>query len=410
MTEQQFFYLIIAIVVADFVLERTLSFLNRKNARQPIPNELDGIYDEESYQKSQQYNDEVGRFSTISSIFSFVLLLAALIFGWFGIVDSWIRSFSPFDMVTSLLFFAVLMVIMDLISIPFSLYRNFVIEEKYGFNKMTAKTFILDKLKGYVLTAIIGGILLAVLIYMVNSIGSGFWWYFWIVITGFTLVMNLFYTSWILPLFNKLRPVEEGELRSSIESFSQKVNFPLKNIFVMDGSKRSSKGNAFFSGLGSRKKVVLFDTLIDKHNVEELTAVFAHEVGHFKKKHILVSTVIAIAQSGLMLYLLSLMIYNSEVSWAMGGSITSIHLNILAFGILYTPVSHLMGIATNIISRKHEYEADAYARDKYAGEPLILALKKMSADHLTNLTPHPAFVFVHYSHPPLLHRIRALSA
>ena len=315
---------------------------------------------------------------------------------------------SPLDMLSTLVFFGVLFVISDIIGMPFSIYSNFVIEEKYGFNKMTIKTYILDKIKGYLLTLIIGGILLTVLIYLVNFIGGSFWIYFWAVIAGFMLIANMFYASLILPLFNKLKPLEDGELKNSIQSYSDKVEFPLKNIFVMDGSKRSSKGNAFFSGLGKKKKVVLFDTLIEKHSVEELTAVFAHEVGHYKKKHIIFSTVFSIAMMGLMLYLFSLMAFNSEVSWALGGQTSSLHLNMLAFGILYSPISSIFGIFGNVISRKNEYEADSYAKETYKAEPLIEGLKRLSSDHLSNLTPHRAFAFVHYSHPPLRERVRAL--
>lgn len=408
MNEEILINIILIILLLDFTQDRILSFLNRKSSKKPIPEELKGIYDEEKYNKSQQYNETLSRFDNVSSTSSFVLLFLAVYFGWFGAIDKWLRVFSPFDMLTSLMFFGVLFVISDVISLPFSIYRTFVIEEKFGFNRMSVKTFILDKLKGYLLTIIIGGLLLSALLYLVASIGSQFWIYFWVIVTVFILVMNVFYTSWILPLFNKLKPIQEGDLKTSIEAFSEKVNFPLKNIFVMDGSKRSSKGNAFFSGIGGKKKVVLFDTLIENHTTEELTAVFAHEVGHYKKKHIILNTVLSVGQIGIMLYLLSLMILNSEVSWAMGGDITSIHLNILAFGILYTPISHVLGLAMNGLSRKHEYEADQYAGENYDPLPLISGLKKMSSDHLTNLTPHPAYVFVHYSHPPLLQRVRAL--
>ncbi|MEQ9006687.1 MAG: M48 family metallopeptidase, partial [Ekhidna sp.] len=354
------------------------------------------------------YQAEISRFSTFSATFSFVVLLLAIYNGWFGILDQWIRTFSPLSLISPLIFFGILFVVSDLINTPFSIYRNFVIEAKYGFNKMTAKTYILDKIKGYILTIIIGGLLLGVLIYFVNAIGSEFWYYFWAVMTAFVLFANLFYTSLILPLFNKLKPMEEGELKSSIQAYCDKVNFPLKNIFIMDGSKRSSKGNAFFSGLGKKKKVVLFDTLVEKHSVQELTAVFAHEVGHFKKKHILFSTVFSIMLMGFMLFLFSRMAYSAEVSWAMGGQTSALHLNLLAFGILYSPISTILGIIGNVISRKNEYEADAYAKETYDGTPLITGLKKMSADHLSNLTPHPAFVFVHYSHPPLKERVKAL--
>lgn len=409
MSESTIFYLLLGIVTFDFALERVLSYFNRKSARNPIPTELEGIYDDEKYAKSQAYMAETSRFGTLSASISFVITFFAIYLGWFGWLDAWLRNYSPFDMITPLMFFGVLYLVSDIVGIPFSLYQNFVIEEKYGFNKMTMKTFWLDKFKGLLLTVIIGGILLAVFIYLVSFIGSGFWVYFWAVMVAFTLFANLFYTSLILPLFNKLKPIEEGELKSSIQAYSEKVKFPLKNIFIIDGSKRSSKGNAFFSGLGKGKKVVLYDTLIENHSIEELTAVFAHEVGHFKKKHILLSTFISIFIMGFMLYMLSLMIMNSQVSWAMGGTITAIHLNILAFGILYSPLSHIIGLLGNLLSRKNEYEADAYAKETYKAEPLIDALKKMSGDHLSNLTPHPAYVFVHYSHPTLLQRVRAMS-
>lgn len=409
MSQTTIYYLLLGIITFDFGLERILHFLNRKSAVKPIPEELQGIYNEEQYEKSQAYMREVSRFGTFTATLNFVLMFTAISFGWFGWLDALVTPYAPFNLITPLLFFAVLYVFTDVVGTPFAWYRHFVIEEKYGFNKMTLRTFWLDKLKGLLLTFVLGGLLLAVFIYLIEFMGTNFWLYFWGVLILFTLVANLFYTSWILPLFNKLTVLPDGELKSSIEAYCAKVKFPLKNIFVMDGSRRSSKGNAFFSGLGRRKKVVLFDTLIEKHTTEELTAVFAHEVGHYKKKHIVFGTLFSIAMMGLMLYLLSLMIFNTQVSWALGGNTTAIHLNLLAFGILYSPVSHAVGLISNLVSRKNEYEADAYARETYAAQPLVSALKKMTADHLSNLTPHPAYVFVHYSHPTLLQRVRALT-
>lgn len=406
--EQTILIVLLVIITFDFVFERVITHLNNKSSKKPIPSELNGIYDSEKYVKSQAYQRATSQFGTLTATLSFVLMFAAIYFGWFGLLDKWLRGFSPFEPLTTLLFFGAVFIISDVFGTPFSWYQTFVIEEKFGFNKMTPKTFWLDKLKGYVLTLLIGGILLAALIYLVMAMGSGFWVYFWIIITVFILFLNVFYTSLLLPLFNKLTPLEEGSLKESIQAYSEQVKFPLKNIFVMNGSKRSSKGNAFFSGLGKKKKVVLFDTLIAQHTTEELTAVFAHEVGHFKKKHIILGTVISILTIGLMLFLLSKMIFNSEVSWAMGGDITTLHLNMLAFAILYTPVSRILGLFSNALSRKNEFEADEYAVTTYAGQPLIDGLKKLSSDHLSNLTPHPAYVFVHYSHPPLLERIRAM--
>lgn len=410
MTESAILVLLLAIVIIDFLVERVLDYLNNKSSKAPIPKELVGVYDEAQYQKSQEYHRVTGRFGNFTAVFSFLLTLSALHFGWFGWLDATIRTFSSNELETTLIFFGIIFIASDILSIPFSLYGTFVIEERFGFNNTTLKTFILDKVKGYILAIIIGGLLISALLYLINEMGANFWIYFWVIITIFVLFLNVFYTSWILPLFNKLNPIEDGELKQSIESFSERVGFPLSNIFVMDGSKRSSKGNAFFSGLGKQKKVVLYDTLIENHTTEELTAVFAHEVGHYKKKHIVLATVLSIAQIGIMLFLLSRMIFNDEVSRALAGDTSTIHLNMLAFAILYSPLSRVLGIFMNILSRKNEYEADEYAVSNYDGAPLIEGLKKMSSAHLSNLTPHPAYVFVNYSHPPLLLRVLAMKA
>ncbi len=409
MSEKTIVILVLGVLIFDFLLDLLLNFLNEKSSKKPIPEELNGVYDDEKYQKSQDYQNTTGRFGKISGALSLIVMVVAIGLGWFGLLDDWARSFSPLVPVTPLIFFGVLFVISDVMGIPFSLYQNFVIEARFGFNKMTLKTFFTDKVKGYLLTALLGGGLLVIFVLMVEVIGADFWWYFWIVITVFLLALNMLYTSLLLPLFNKLVPLEEGVLKKSIADFAEKVSFPLTQVFVIDGSKRSSKGNAFFSGLGKKKKVVLYDTLIAKHSVDELTAVFAHEVGHYKKNHIYIGTFMSIVQTGLMLFLLSKMILNTQVSFAMGGEVTAIHLNMLAFGILYSPVSRILGIIMNLISRKHEYEADAYAATHFAAQPLIDGLKKMSGDHLSNLTPHPANVFINYSHPTVLQRIRAMN-
>ncbi|MFT4737376.1 MAG: STE24 endopeptidase, partial [Paraglaciecola sp.] len=322
MSEQTIYILLLSIIAADYLLERVLGYLNHQSSKQPIPEELAGVYDEDSYSKSQDYQRVLSRFSVLSGLFSFLLTFSAISFGWFGWLDSLLRQFSPFDLLTTVMFFGVIFIVSDLLSTPFSIYQTFVIEERFGFNKTTVKTFILDKLKGYLLTVLIGGLLLISMLYLISTLGKDFWLIFWGIVIVFTLLMNVFYTSWILPLFNKLNPLGDGTLKASIEAFSQKVNFPLKNIFVLDGSKRSAKGNAFFSGLGRKKKVVLYDTLIEKHSEEELTAIFAHEVGHYKKKHIYVATVLSILQVGITLFLLSRMILSSEVSYAMGGNMT----------------------------------------------------------------------------------------
>lgn len=408
MQEQTILYLLLGITTFDFVFDKILSYLNNKNRKLPIPKALEGIYDEAQYKKSQEYHKVSNNFSIITSSIGFVVAMCMLYFGVFGWIDGWLRGIAPLDIVASLYFFGILYFASDILTIPFQLYSTFVIEEKFGFNKTTPKTFILDKIKGYLLTIIVGGLILGTLIYLVFSMGQDFWMYFWVIISVFMVFVNMFYTSLIVPIFNKLKPLEDGELKSAIEKYSERVMFPLTNIFVIDGSKRSSKGNAFFSGFGKKKKVVLYDTLIDKHTTDELVAVLAHEVGHFKKKHIIWSMVLGILQTGVMLYLLSLMIFNSEVSYAMGGETTAMHLNMLAFGILFSPLSKITGVLMNVFSRKNEYEADAYAVTTFDKKPLINALKKLTSDNLGNLTPHPWYVFFNYSHPSLLQRIEAM--
>lgn len=400
--------LILGISIVSYLFDQLLDFINLKAQRKDIPAEVEGFYNKEKYQKSLDYQKDQTKFSFITSAFSFILSLGMLIFGGFGWLDEVLRPYFSNEITLALAFFGVIMMLSDLLTIPFQWYGTFVIEEKYGFNKTTVKTFITDKLKGYVLGGLIGGALLSVLIYLINSIGQNFWIWFALVAAAFTLFMNMFYTSLILPLFNKLTPLAEGELKTTIEAFAKKVNFPLDNVFVMDGSKRSAKANAFFSGIGKKKKIVLYDTLINNHTTEELVAVLAHEVGHFKKKHIIWSYLISIIQIFFVLFVLSKMIFNENLSIALGGNQQAIHLNLIAFGILFSPISGITGLLMSLLSRKNEFEADAYAKETFDGNALSNALKKLSVDSLSNLYPHPAYVFFHYSHPPLLQRLQAL--
>jgi len=408
MNSTSILYLILGISLISYLFDQALDYLNLKALRTEIPAEIQDFYETEKYQKSLAYQKEQSRFSFLSSAFSFILSFGMLLLGGFGWVDSLLRPFFENQIVLALVFFGIIMIVSDILSIPFQLYSTFVIEEKYGFNKTTIKTFIIDKLKGYALGAVIGGALVAVLIYLVNSIGPNFWIWFGLIAATLILLINMFYTSLLLPLFNKLTPLGDGELKTAIEQFSKKVNFPLDNIFVMDGSKRSAKANAFFSGIGKKKKIVLYDTLITNHTTEELVAVLAHEVGHFKKKHIIWSYLISIVQVFFMLFILSKMIFNENLSIAMGGSVQAIHLNLIAFGILFSPISGITGLLMSMLSRKNEFEADAYAKETFDGNALALALKKLSVDTLSNLYPHPVYVFFHYSHPPLLQRLAAL--
>lgn len=401
-------YLIIGIIVFDYLLDQSLDWLNFKHSKETLPARLSNIYEKAEYEKSQRYHKGQARFSFLSSAFSFIVSLALLGFGGFGYLDSLLRPLIDNEILLSLAFFGALFVLSDIINTPFQWYSVFVIEEKFGFNKTTPKTFVLDKLKGYLLGAIIGGLLGYVLLWLIQELGTDFWLYALGVMALFILVTNLFYTSLILPLFNKLTPLADGALKEKIEQYAKGVSFPLDNIFVIDGSKRSTKANAFFSGLGKKKKVVLYDTLIEKQSEEELVAVLAHEVGHFKKKHIVLSLILSFVQMTAMLYVLSLLILNADLSVALGGDALAIHLNLIAFGLLFSPISRLTGLGMNILSRKNEFEADAYAAQTYEAEPLQESLKKLSVTSLSNLSPHPWYVFMHYSHPPLIQRLEAL--
>lgn len=398
-------WIIVGIVVISFGFDQVLDYFNLKAMRPDIPQEVASFYDSEKYAKSQQYHQELSRFSFFSSTFSFLISFAMLVFGGFGWVDGVLRPFIDNQIILALAFFGFLGIASDILSLPFQWYGTFVIEEKYGFNKTTVKTFITDKLKGYALGAVLGGALLSALLYLIETIGPNFWIWFAVIAIAFMLFMNMFYTSLIVPMFNKLTPLEDGELKTAIEAFAKKINFPLTNIFVIDGSKRSKKANAFFSGIGKRKKIVLYDTLIANHTTEELVAVLAHEVGHYKKKHIIWSFVLSAVQIAFTLFVLSLMVFNENLSLALGGQVQAIHLNLLAFTILFSPISMVTGLFMNVYSRKNEFEADAYAKETYDGKALAQALKKLSVDNLSNLYPHPAYVFVHYSHPPLLKRL-----
>jgi len=410
---QLFFILIIGLLVFDYLLERLLDYLNSTRWSDQLPKELEGIYDAEKYKKAQEYEKVKHRFSLITSNFSFLLMLFVLSIGLLGTIDQWLRQYTESSIVLALLFFGVIGFAMDILQTPFSIYSTFVIENKFGFNKTTPKTFILDKLKGWLLAVIIGGGLLAIIIKIYELSGNMFWIYTWIVLSAFMIFMVMFYSNIIVPLFNKQAPLEAGELRTAIEAFAVKTGFKLDNVFVIDGSKRSSKANAYFSGLGSKKRIVLYDTLIKEHTVDELIAVLAHEIGHYKKRHTLTGVVISILQTGLMLFILSLFIQKDSslsvaICNALGGKVSSFHLGILAFGMLYSPISLILGLIMNVVSRKNEFAADRFAAENFNSESLQTALIKLSVNHLSNLRPHPVYVFFYYSHPPLLARLNAL--
>lgn len=402
------FIAIIVILTLGYLFDTILDYLNLRMLSSVLPEGGKEIYDEQKYRESQDYYRANQYLSFVSGAVGFIALLLMLFFNGFALIDTYVRTWTSHPTLVALLFFAILGILSDLLNLPFALYRIFVIEEKFGFNKTTLKTFIMDKLKGYLLGAIIGGILLTAIMWIYQSTGENFWLLAWGVLSVFTIFMTMFYTTLIVPLFNKLTPLPIEELRQAIESYCEKVSFSLRDLFVIDNSKRSTKANAFFSGFGSEKKIVLYDTLIDKHPTEELIAVLAHEVGHYKRKHVIIGVLLGILQTGLMLWIFSQFLGNSELSQALGIAHHSFHINLVAFVLLYTPVAEVLGIAFNIIKRKHEFEADAYAKQTYSGPAMQKALKKLAAENLSNLTPHPAYVFVHYSHPPVLQRIQRL--
>jgi len=401
-------YVIIGILILDYAFEQFLEYLNRKYRSLELPEKLKGIYNEEEYKKSQQYESDNQRLSFVSSTFNLIVIITFISSEGFAYVDQIARDITDNSLLIPLIFFGILFLALDLINIPFSVYDTFVIEERHGFNKMTPKLFITDKLKGYLLSAIIGGGLLILIVWFYQKTGDLFWIYALGIIVVFTVFMTMFYTHLIVPLFNKLKPLQEGPLKQTIVDFTRKIGFKLKNVFVINGSKRSTKANAFFSGLGKKKRIVLFDTLMDKMENNEIVAVLAHEIGHYKKKHTLINLLLSVGQTGITLYILSLVVDSPLLSKALGVETASFHIGLIAFSLLYNPISTILGIGMNIISRKNEYTADEFAKNNFSGDHLIEALKKLSVNNLSNLTPHPAYVFVHYSHPTLLQRMDAL--
>lgn len=408
MTAITLFYIIIAIIIINFVVDKILNALNAKHYNDALPKELIDVYDKAEYKKSQDYKATNYKFEIITSTFSVILTLGFLFLDGFEFVDTIARSYSPNPIIIALIFFGIIMLCSDILTTPFSYYSTFVIEERFGFNKTTKKTFILDKLKGWIMMIVLGGGILALIIWFYQINGSQFWLYAWALVAVVSIFMNMFYSRLIVPIFNKQTPLETGSLREKISEYAKTVGFKLDKIFVLNGSKRSTKANAYFSGFGREKRVTLYDTLINDLDEEEIVAVLAHEVGHYKKKHIIFNLVTSILLTGFTLYILSLFINNPLLSNAIGVKIPSFHIGLIAFGLLYNPISEITGLIMNYFSRVFEYQADNFAKKTYKAEPLITSLKKLSKNSLSNLTPHKAYVFMHYSHPTLLERIKNL--
>ena len=408
MIEELIFYVILALFIWEFILSRFIDYLNTKNWSDKLPEELKEIYDEKKYKKSMDYERTKFKFSMISSAFSFIVMLLVLIFWGFGWLDNLVRSMTDNYILRGLYFFWIIAFIQTIISLPFSYYSTFVIEEKFGFNKMTKKLFFIDTIKSFLLTLVIWWLLLAIIVWIYTLDKNNFWIYAWIVITAFSVFMMMFYSSLIVPLFNKQTPLEKWELRDAIENFAKKVWFKLDNIYVIDWSKRSSKANAYFSGFGPKKRIVLYDTLIKDLTTEELVAVLAHEIGHYKRKHTLQMLIFSILQTWAMLFILGIALKYPQVSQALWASEGSFWVWIVAFWILFTPISIILSLIWNILSRKNEYEADEFAWENYNPEKLKNALIKLSRNNLSNLRPHPIYEFFHYSHPTVLKRLYAL--
>ena len=401
--------IILSALIGEFLLRTLVRVLNLKALDPGLPNEFQGYYDEEKYARSQEYTRVNTRFAFFTTSFDLIVILVFILFGGFNFVDQIVRGFGLSTLPSGLAFFGILFFASDLISTPFSLYQNFVIEEDFGFNKMTLKTFILDKLKGYLLTLALGGVFLTAILFFFEKTGKYGWLYAWGIIGLFMILIQPLFTLVIAPMFNKFTPLEKGELRTAIENYAQKVGFPLSRIDVMDGSKRSAKSNAYFSGFGKQKRIALFDTLLEKHSNDEMVAILAHEVGHYKKHHIKVGILISILHTGLLFWLLSIFIDNPGLFEAFKMKEISVYGGLTFFMILYSPVELVLSVIMNAVSRRNEFQADAYsAKTTEKSEHLISGLKNLSVSNLGNLTPHSLSVLLDHSHPPVLERITAL--
>jgi STE24 endopeptidase len=402
------FFVIVLALFLSWKLDLVSTLLNLKALSPDIPKAFAGIIDEEAYEKSQEYTRTKSVYGIVEGIFSLIVLFVFWWLGGFGWLDELVRGLGRGPVVTGLVFIGLLLMAQQALSTPFELYNTFVLEEQFGFNRTTLATWLVDHLKGAILGVVIGAPLLALLLWLFQSVPMA-WLWAWVAVTAFSLLLTYIAPTWIMPLFNKFEPLPEGELKSEIHAMSEKCDFPLKEVSVMDGSKRSAKSNAFFTGIGDNKRIALFDTLIENHTMDELVGVLAHEIGHFKKKHIVKSLVIGIVTTGGMFFLLGLMLNNRGLFDAFGVKETSVYVSLVLFGLLLSPLNEILSVAGNWLSRKHEFEADAYAAE-VTGKPeaMVSALKKLSTDNLSNLTPHPFYVWLNYTHPPVVERVAAL--
>ncbi len=400
---------ILVTLLLEFILSQIADILNLRNLSDDVPDEFKDVFDDEKYLKSQKYLRTNTKFGFIIQIFDLVVLLAFWFGGGFNALDQLVRSWHLSPIWSGVFYIGILSMAKTILSLPFSVYSTFVIEEKFGFNKTTPSTFILDRLKALGLSIVIGVPLLALILGIFEYLGASAWLYGWGATTAISLAISYIAPTWILPLFNKFEPLEDGELKRSIMDYAKSVNYPLAGVFKMDGSKRSSKSNAFFTGFGKNKRIALYDTLIEQLSVKEMVAVLAHEIGHYKKRHILQGLILGILQAGVMFYLLNIFLTHKGLYDAFFMQQTSVYAGLLFFGMLYSPVELLLSMGMNIMARRHEFQADRFSCET-TGEPeaMINALKKLTVHNLMNLTPHPFYVFLNYSHPPVLLRIREM--
>ncbi len=409
MLESPYFYFILGAIILFTVIDLIADWLNLKALRTDVPEPMRDVVDAETYRKSQAYTRVNARFGFVTTIFDLTILLLFWFLGGFDWLDQSLRALGFGEIITGLMFFGALFVGKTIIDLPFEYYSTFVIEERFGFNKSTRTTFWADQIKGLIISAIIGGILGALVLLFFQFFPDWGWLWAWMAVAAFSLLLTYLAPTCIMPLFNKFEPLQDGELKERIMTYAEKVDYPLAEVHVMDGSKRSTKSNAFFTGFGKNKKVALYDTLVENHTVDELVGVLAHEIGHYKKKHIPQMIGIALANMGVIFFLAGLFLNNEALHAAFGMQETSVYASLVFFGMLFIPLNRVLSMVQSILSRKNEFEADAFAATTTGqAQPMIDALKKLSKDNLSNLTPHPFYVFMNYSHPPVLLRLRAL--
>lgn len=407
--ESIFYIIIISAIVFEYLISSTSTILNMNSISETLPKGFEGVYDKDKYAKSQKYLKSNSRFSLFSSSFSFLLIMVVIHFGFFGILDEFVRSKTTNSVYAGLVFFIIIFVINDLINLPFSLFKNFVIEENFGFNKMTISIFIKDKLKSYFLIFFIGGITMFLILSFFNYFDRLGWLMVWIFLTLFSILIQPIFIHFIAPIFNKFSPLDHGELKDAITKYTKQINFPISRIDIMDGSKRSNHSNAYFTGFGKSKRIALFDTLIKNHTTEQIVSVVAHEVGHYKKNHILFGMIFSVVQTGLMLFLFNFVINEVGLFKVFRVSEPSVYAGLVFFGLLFAPINMLISLITIAISRKNEFEADQYALETTKNsEALISMLKGLASNNLSHLTPHPFTVFLEYTHPPIYERVKKI--